>query len=125
MVPAMRNPATWLPALLLVAACGGGGSGDDGSDVDAAASSVTEVSCAGADIAATVTTTLSAYTPADTTINVGEIVEFHPAGAHDVAVDGNAFHVDFGADKCFQFDAAATYTFRCSVHGFTGTLTVQ
>jgi plastocyanin len=112
--------------LLAAAACGGGGTGDDdAADIDAnpPAGDVVEVSCNGATIAQTITTAGLAYSPETATIAVGEIVRFSPTTGHDV---NNAdFHVDFAGDACFRFDVAETYTFDCSVHGFTGTLTVE
>jgi plastocyanin len=123
----MRNSA--ICVLLLGAAlaggCGGGGD-DDGATIDATANTdVVEVDCAGATIAATITTMGFAYLPATQTVSVGDIVEFAPLTGHDVNDANGAFHVGFGGDACFRFDAADTYTFHCSAHDFTGTLTVE
>jgi len=115
-----------IPALLLLAACGG----DDtsGTDPDAApvTSDVTEVSCGGATIAATITTTGFNYSPTSATISVGEIVQFSPSStSHDVNGDDPGLTVGLGGDKCFSFDAAGTYGFHCTPHGFQGSIVVQ
>lgn len=114
----------WISALLLsAAACGGGD--DDGAQPDATANTdVVSVSCAGATIAATVMTGVGTYDPVDTTISVGEIVEFDLGTGHDVT-SSDGFHVNFAGNGCFRFDAAGTYPFHCSAHGFMGSIIVQ
>ena len=117
-----------LTAVLFAAACGGGGGGDDdGDDVgpDANPGDVVPVSCAGATIAQEVTTSGFAYDPVDSTISPGDIVHFTPATGHDVNEPSDEFHVGFGGDACFRFDVADSYTFSCSAHGFSGSITVQ
>lgn len=117
----------YLPALLLIAACGGDdAAGDDVDAPDAAPSNVTEVSCGGATIAAEITTDGFAYSPTSATISVGEIVHFMPASSsHDVNGDDPNLTVGLGGNKCFSFDAAGTYGFHCTPHGFQGSIIVQ
>lgn len=115
-----------LAILFFLAACGGGG--DDGAAPDAEVNNdVISVSCAGANIAMTITTSGFAYDPQPASVNVDDIVEFHPTAGHDVNDDATPpeFHVDFAGDACFQFHTAGTYGFHCSQHLFEGTLTVQ
>jgi plastocyanin len=121
----MKILAKSMPALLLaLAACGGGG--DDASTPDASSGAdVQEVSCTGATIAVTFTTSGFAYSPASDTISVGEIVRFSPEASHDVVSNDSLFSVGLGGDGCFQFNTAGTYVFHCTPHGFTGTLTVE
>lgn len=125
----MRDLFPLLPAALaLLAACGdGGGGGDDAQAPDANANpaDIQSVACAGATIAATVTTTGFAYSPTQTTISAGEIVQFMPMATHDVASDDDLFSVGFGGNGCFQFNTAGTFQFRCTPHQFTGQIIVQ
>lgn len=131
----MKTLAKTLPALFLVlAACGGGddgGGGDDTQDPDASGGGdVESVSCDGATIAQTFTTSGFAYSPTEATVAVGSIVQFMPGSGHDVA-SGNPgspdglFSVGFAGNGCFQFNAAGTYRFHCTPHQFAGTLTVE
>jgi plastocyanin len=93
---------------------------------DAPASVVT-VSCTGATPAATFTTTATstAYSPASATVPVGAVVEFQMSPEHNVSSSTAGLAVDFGQTKCLQFKDAGTFDFKCSVHLFTGTITVQ
>jgi plastocyanin len=127
----MKTIAKTLPLLFLFACGGGGGTADDVQDPDAAESAdVQEVSCTGATIAATFTTSGFAYSPMSDTIAVGEIVQFMPGSGHDVA-SGNPgspdglFSVGLAGNGCFQFNTAGTYPFHCTPHQFAGSLTVQ
>ena len=115
----------FIPALLLIAACGGGDDGAVAPDAEVGVDNVTEVSCTGATIAATITTGAGTYSPTSATISVGEIVEFTPASTHDVNGDDPGLTVPFGGDLCFSFDTAGTYGFHCSAHGFQGTVIAQ
>ncbi len=127
----MKTISTTLFAIACaaVSACGGGddggGGGDDVADIDAGVSNVVSVSCAGATIAATVTTDGLAYSPVNSTIAVGDTVRFTPAGTHDVNGDEPGFDVPLGGDACFHFTAAGTYPFHCTPHGFQGSIVVQ
>lgn len=125
------KPAKTLFALICVlgVGCGGGDGGGDGDDATApdasTAAAVTEVDCASATIAELIVTDGAAYSPNAVTISAGEVVRFQPAATHDVASNDGLFSVGFGGDGCFRFDEAGSYTFHCTPHGFSGTVTVQ
>lgn len=114
--------------ILGLAACGGGGD-DPPTDSAAPQSTIEAVNpCAGE--AATVTTTTAfMYMPQATTINAGEIVKFVMDLSHDVAPrttqDDSGLRVGFGQTKCLRFTTAGTFNFKCTPHGFTGSITVQ
>ena len=128
----MKIMAKLTVALFLVlGGCGDdGGGGDDQPDIDAGAEAVESVSCTGATIAQTITTDGFAYSPVDSTISVGEIVQFSPLATHDVQ-SGNPgspdglFTVGLGGTGCFQFNEAGDYPFHCGPHQFAGSLTVE
>ncbi len=67
------------------------------------------------------------YTPASSTIAVNQVVKFVMiAGSnHDVNANGKGFDTGFGVTKCFKFNVAGSYTFKCTPHNFTGTIVVQ
>lgn len=109
-------------AATLAAACG-----DDGGSsapIDAP-SPVAKVTCAGATVAATVTTVGFAFDPRDTTISAGQIVKFTMPADHSAISDTGLFRADLGAEACFRFDAAGTYPFHCEPHLFPGSIVVQ
>ncbi|MBS1123680.1 MAG: Copper binding protein, plastocyanin/azurin family [Deltaproteobacteria bacterium] len=125
-----------LVMLLAVAACGGGDpapAGVDapagGVDAPAAVATVTEVTpCTGETI--TVETTGGfRFSPKDSTITVNQIVKFVNDPTHDVAPSGSmtdsGLRVGFGATKCLKFTKAGTFNFKCTPHGFTGSITVN
>lgn len=121
----MKTISTILFALTCtaLASCGGDdGGGDDAPDA-AGGSAITSVSCAGATLAATVTTSGSAYSPQSSTIAAGGIVRFDPSATHNVS--GEGFDVPLGGEGCFQFSEAGTFGFSCTPHGFTGSIIVQ
>jgi plastocyanin len=104
---------------LMAAACGGGSS--KSADAPAAAKVVT---CPAAPDATITTNSLgTAYTPDTATISVNGTVHFMLPSIHNAS--STAFSVPFGGDECLQFVAAGTYSFMCTAHGFTGTITVQ
>src|SRR5690242_5440152 len=104
-------------------ACGGGSSAKD-APMNA---TIQTVSCTGITPAATVTTNAlgTAYMNPATTISQGQVVEFMMPAAHNVTSATSGLAVDFGQTKCLMFTAPGTYSFKCSVHLFTGTITVQ
>lgn len=136
--------------LALFAACGGG---DDSSDstkidaaktadaakvtdgsvtVDAAPATVTTVDCSTVTPAATVSTAdgMFSYSPAATTVAQNGVVKFVMSSTHNVAPDttGNTdsgLTVDFGATACLKFTAKGTFKFKCTLHGFSGTVTAN
>jgi plastocyanin len=119
-----------LVSMVALAGCGGGDDGGTpdsggGGDPDAAPSSVLISSCDGLTPAATITTTATAYDPAVTNISVGDVVHFMPTPNHDMlAQDGSWDSGELGAESCGTFTEAGTFDFRCSLHGFTGTINV-
>lgn len=120
----MRTLLVVASILCPLAACGG----DDGgsTDIDAASSTVSQVTCGGATIAATVTAPGFAFTPMSSTISVGQIVQFDMPSSHNAVSDSSGlFRADFNASTCFRFDAAGSYGFHCEPHAFTGTIVVQ
>jgi plastocyanin len=136
-------------AAATIVACGGGGGGGGGVDapgsgaIDApgsAAATVTTVDCASGSAAAVVTTNAggNAYvsTPAgasssDSAIKVDDIVMFMPASTHPVGPDATSGMTDPGlvapdnATTCLKFSAVGTFHYKCTVHGFKGTVTVS
>jgi plastocyanin len=139
----------FLVLALFAAACGGG---DDASDstkavdaakavdakkaadgavaVDAAPATVTKVDCATVTPVATVSTVQDAYSPSASTINQNDVVKFVMPSEHNVAPDstGNTdagLVVDFNETACLKFTAKGTFKFKCTVHGFTGTVTAN
>jgi hypothetical protein len=110
---------------LTVAACGDGEDPTDNPDGGAPLGGVALVSCP-ASPAVTFTTPANRFEPVDATIDVGEIVRFDLSAGHDVASSQSGlFSVPLGGERCFRFDQAGTYGFRCVQHGFTGSLVVQ
>jgi len=102
----------------------------DGGSPDAAPSVVTEVPCAGATIAATITAPGFAFTPMQSTVALNAVVQFTMPGSHSAVsgetpgVDDGQFRVNFSETKCLRFTAAGTYGFWCNPHQFTGSITV-
>ena len=121
-----------LISIISLAACGGNG-GDDGDDGDDApppdamstAQNVSTVACQGGE--PMVTTSGLAFSPMSTTISVGGRVAFDLPATHPMAstTAGQTFSAPESATTCLQFAAAGTYTFRCTFHGFTGSVVVQ
>ncbi len=141
--------------LLVLAGCTGDDGASVGPDAEAGDSHVTMVSCTGAAVAATVTTSGFAYSPETTTISIGEIVELMPGSLHDVNGDDPGLMVPLGGDLCFSFDEGTTgtpiacdplqetppscsggyscvggfckrtYGFHCTPHGFEGAIVVE
>jgi plastocyanin len=95
------------------------------------------VDCAGGTPAATVDIQDYSFTPATTTVSVGEIVKFDNSGSFThtatsgtppACIDGNFDTGNITADssKCVKFNVAGDYPFFCMVHNtMTGTITVN
>jgi plastocyanin len=113
--------------LASVVACGGGGDdgADDAPDAVPIPQTVSMVTCP--DSTVDITASLTTYMPPSFTTTVGGIVHFNLAGGHDVVstTAGQNFSLPLSANACLQFDAAGTFTFRCTPHGFNGTVIVQ
>ncbi|MEO8702715.1 MAG: hypothetical protein ABI867_21910 [Kofleriaceae bacterium] len=121
---------TFVLAVATLSACGGGG-GDDDDDVqiDAPPSTLQEVNpCPGTTDATVLTTGAFAFMPKDTTITQGQVIKFDMDPSHDVAPTGNTdatLRVPLGGTKCFRFTAPGAFSFKCTPHGFTGSVTVN
>ena len=126
--------------LAFVLACGGGEDGGgmkdatliDGPPRDAAPdappdamSSVIRVDpCPpDADLAATITTSNFAFTPANVSINVNDIVKLAPENIHNViphpmkpSDDGLRSGPVGGPARCVQFTTTGTFNYRCGPH---------
>jgi plastocyanin len=119
--------------LVGLAACGGdGGNTDSPGEPDAPVGQATVVKvepCTGE--AATVTNNASAYLPAMTTINQGQIVKFvmidqdHNVVPNPLGPSDPGLEVDFGDTACLRFTQTGTFKFICFNHSFAGTITVQ
>jgi plastocyanin len=98
---------------------------------DAEPGPVSVTSCAGLTPAATIATAGFAFSPADVTINAGEVVRFMPAGPHNMtsgapgAPDGT-FATNTSQEACLTFSVAGSFPFFCSVHPtMLGSVTVN
>ena len=120
--------------LLALAACGGGGGGDDDdTPMDTSQAAVQVVTpCTGE--TATIESLANRFEPMSVTVSTGQIVKLvaEPSGTdpHDIkpALSGTTdalLEVDSGDSKCFRFNTAGTYNFRCSIHGFVGSIVVN
>ena len=121
-------------------ATGGHDAATDGHvAVDAPPATVVAVDCASVTPDATVTDANFMYTstPAgaasnDSAIPLNGVVEFNlvPAMSHPVGPDSAAGMTDSGLKApdnkatCLKFTASGTFHYRCTVHGFKGTVTV-
>lgn len=113
-----------------LAACGGGGS-DSPADaaIDGPPASIVRVDpCPGTVDATVITTTVDMYMPMATTITQGQVVKFTMNNEHDVAPNSAAsagLVVPLGGERCYRFTSTGTFSFKCTPHGFTGTITVN
>ena len=120
-------------SLLALVACGddGGTATPDGPRQDAQVSTVMQVNCQGATIAATFLTRDIRFEPTAATINRGEIVQFDTTADHPIipARDGVMTDPEIrlgpSSTKCLKFPAAGTFRFECMTHYYIGTLTVN
>ncbi|KAB2899133.1 MAG: hypothetical protein F9K40_10605 [Kofleriaceae bacterium] len=109
--------------------------GPDATAIDApidAASSVMVVACPGTpDLEIGVNGGGTAYMPSTGTISVNEIVRFTPGDPNHDLVSGTPgsadglFATPLGQTTCLRFTATGTFPFFCTVHSFTGTITVN
>lgn len=119
--------------LFALAACGGGGGGDDDTPMDTATAAVAVVTpCTGE--TAMIESLSDRFEPMSVTISVGQIVKLvaEPSGTdpHNIkpALSGTTdplLDVGSGQSKCFRFNTAGTFNFRCSLHGFVGSIVVN
>ena len=118
--------------LCAFAACGGGGDdppADSAASADAPPSTIETITPCAGESATVMTTGAFSYMPAATTITAGQIVKFVMDPSHDVApktaADDKGLRVGFGATKCLKFTTAGTFNFKCTPHGFAGSITVN
>lgn len=124
-----------VPLVLSLVACGDDGGSvtpDAAVTIDAApTSTLVEVNPCPTTADATVNTTDTAnsYMPMLTTITQGQVVKFSTSLNHDVSplppMTDSMLVVGFNKTKCFRFTAPGTFKFKCTPHGFTGTITVN
>jgi plastocyanin len=80
---------------------------------------------------ATVTISNFAFTPAETTISVGDTVTFKNGDdtIHSVLADDSTFHsqaLDSGDEFAFKFVKAGVFSYHCGLHPFMqGKITVK
>jgi plastocyanin len=118
-----------LVAAGLVVACSSSSPAKDDAPtkIDGAGSSAAEmVSCTGLTPTATITTSGDAYSPASASITVGQTVEFVMIANSDHNVTSSTPNLSdsFNMTDCVTFTEPGTYDFHCSVHLFTGSVTV-
>ena len=66
-----------------------------------------------------------AYVPSTPTVAVNDVIRFIPGSSvHDITGENNAFQTPLGQEACLRFTAAGSFPIHCSVHFFTGTITV-
>ena len=66
-----------------------------------------------------------------TDIQVNDVVQFMPSSTHPVGPDSSAGMTDSGlvakdnATTCLKFTAAGDFHYKCTFHGFKGTVNVS
>lgn len=121
-------------AVLALAACGGGEDSPADSapnDTPTQSSVMVVTPCTGE--AATIESLATRFDPMSATITMGQIVKISAGQVgddHDIkpALTGTtdaALLVPGGQERCFRFTAPGTYGFRCSIHGFVGSIVVN
>ena len=124
--------------LLSLAACSGespsGTTPDAAIAIDAAVSSVVEVTCpASVPLSVDVPDAMSSFvfTPsANPPLPVGSIVKFTTHSAHNVVPNtirptDPGLRVDYNSTKCLHFTKPGSFGFNCQPHGFAATITIQ
>ena len=121
-----------LALLITLAAYGCSSSSSSTPDAPPAVATVMMVACPATPDATIMSSdsNFSSYTPGSVSISVGQIVKFTMSPSHNVAPSQTAstdsgLNVGFGATACLKFTKAGTFGFFCTVHLFTGTVTVQ
>ena len=112
-----------------LAACGGDdGGGAADAAIDTPASTIMLVDPCPGTVDATITTLASRFDPATATITQGQVVKFVSTATHPIGAQPGTettLAVPEGQTKCFRFTAARAYSYKCNVHGYVGTLTVN
>ncbi len=144
MLAAMKHSLPLACALLLVA-CGDNDDGDDNTPpidgaidaapsdgaidapsdgaIDAPSSVVVIPDCTGVTANVTVSAAGGSYNPQNSTLMVNQVLRFEPGGFHDIDSPGN-FDTAPNQVVCLRFTAAGTFPIQCSIHQFTGMITV-
>lgn len=97
-------------------------------DAPPAASIVRVDPCPATPDATVITMSANMYMPMATTITQGQVVKFTMNAAHDVAplsASSTGLVVPLGGERCYRFTMTGNYTFKCTPHGFTGSITVN
>ena len=69
---------------------------------------------------------LLAYVPQNPTLQVNQVLRFEPGSPiHDMAAVNGEFETALGEIACLRFTAAGSFPVHCSIHGFSGTITVN
>jgi plastocyanin len=121
-------------ALFLALACTA--CGDDGNNTqadakqpDAPPPTVVQVDPCPMQVAATVTTVGFTYSPMMTMIGQGQVVKFDIGLGHDVTplppMTDTGLVVPGMATRCLRFTSTGTFNFKCTPHGFTGSVVVN
>ena len=112
-----------------VTACGGGGDDDDTTpDAPANVLEVTPVDPCPGTPDAQFMALASRFEPVSATIGQGQVVKFISDVTHPIAALAGTdpdLNVPESQTKCFRFTMPGTYKFKCTVHGYVGTLTVN
>jgi plastocyanin len=94
-----------------------------------AAQSVVEVTCTGSEPTIVTQAGSNNYVPMSRTIAVNDAIRFEMGSTHNVAPTASSSDpglvVGFAQTKCLRFTAPGVFTFRCTPHGFIGTVTVN
>ena len=111
----------------VLAACGGDDGGTKMPDAPMAAS-IVEVNPCPATPDATFMTMATSFNPSTATITQGQVAKFVSTATHPIAALAGTdatLNVAEGGTKCFRFTMAGMFKFKCTVHGYVGTLTVN
>jgi plastocyanin len=74
----------------------------------------------------TVSAASGSYMPQNPTLQVNQVLRFEPGDPfHDMTANNGEFATPLGQIARLRFTAAGSFPVRCSVHGFTGTITVN
>lgn len=95
--------------------------------IDAPSSVQVIPDCTGiANPAVTVSAATGAYSPQNPTLQAGQVLRFEPGSPiHDMDADNGEFGTTPGQITCLRFTAAGSFPVHCSIHFFSGTITVQ
>jgi plastocyanin len=114
---------------IVVGACGSDANTPDAPEADARPATVVTVTCPSTPAATVITSdSADAYSPMDTMITQGQIVEFMTSVTHNVVPDAGGdpgLVVGFHTTGCLMFTEPGTFGFHCEIHLFRGSVMVQ